>query len=83
MTEAELISSLLAGDEAALSEANHMLERSTARERVEWGLRHLPGRHVLSSSFGIQSTVMLHLLTRAKPDIPVFLVDTRHLFPET
>jgi phosphoadenosine phosphosulfate reductase len=83
MTEAGLIHSLLAGDDAALSELNRMLERLSAEERVQWALRHLPGRHVLSSSFGIQSAVMLHLLTRAKPDIPVILLDTGHLFPET
>lgn len=38
---------------------------------------------MLSSSFGAQSAVMLHLLTRQQPDIPVVLVDTGYLFPET
>lgn len=55
----------------------------TAEERVAWALRHLPGRHIVSSSFGAQSAVMLHLLTEQKPDIPVVLVDTGYLFPET
>jgi phosphoadenosine phosphosulfate reductase len=37
----------------------------------------------MSTSFGAQSAVMLHLATRAVPDIPVVFVDTGYLFPET
>lgn len=54
-----------------------------AEERIEWALENLPGEHIVSSSFGAQSAVMLHLLTRQKPEIPVVLVDTGYLFPET
>lgn len=59
------------------------LESDSAIARVEWALSHLPGNFVLSSSFGIQSAVLLHLVTQIKPDIPVLLVDTGYLFPET
>jgi len=59
------------------------LERMSADQRVEWALETLPGRHMLSSSFGAQSAVMLHLVTRQLPDIPVVLIDTGYLFPET
>ena len=59
------------------------LARRSAEERVAWALDTLPGGHVLSSSFGAQAAVMLHLLTRQKPDIPVVVVDTGYLFPET
>jgi phosphoadenosine phosphosulfate reductase len=38
---------------------------------------------VLSSSFGAQAAVSLHLLVREMPDIAVVLVDTGYLFPET
>ena len=55
----------------------------TAEERVASALKTLPGRHIMSSSFGAQSAVMLHLVTRQKPDIPVVLIDTGYLFPET
>ncbi len=54
-----------------------------AEDRISWALQHLPGQHIVSSSFGAQSAVMLHLVTRQKPDIPVVLVDTGYLFPET
>lgn len=55
----------------------------TAEDRVASALRTLPGQHIVSSSFGAQSAVMLHLVTRQKPDIPVVLIDTGYLFPET
>jgi phosphoadenosine phosphosulfate reductase len=66
-----------------LDEANALLERMPAEERVAWALEHLPGNHALSSSFGAQAAVSLHLVTRAAPEIPVVLIDTGYLFPET
>ena len=77
------IQSLLSGDPATFCEVNHWLGDKTAEQRALWALEHLPGRHVLSSSFGAQAGVMLHLMTRLAPDIPVVLVDTGYLFPET
>lgn len=67
----------------ALSEINQQLEQLSAVERVTWALEHLPKAYVLSSSFGIQAAVCLHLITRQYPDIPVILTDTGYLFPET
>jgi phosphoadenosine phosphosulfate reductase len=55
----------------------------SAEERIDWALQHLPGQHVLSSSFGAQSAVSLHLLTQRVPEMPVIVVDTGYLFPET
>ncbi|MBN7821940.1 phosphoadenylyl-sulfate reductase [Bowmanella sp. Y26] len=66
-----------------LAEINLQLEAMTAQQRVQWALTQLPGQAVLSSSFGIQAAVMLHLVTQAQPDIPVVLTDTGYLFPET
>jgi phosphoadenosine phosphosulfate reductase len=69
--------------EAALALCNSRFAKLSAVERVQWSLDNLPGTHILSSSFGAQSAVALHLLTQAKPDIPVVLIDTGYLFPET
>lgn len=66
-----------------LAEINAELESMTAQQRVRWALEHLEGNFVLSSSFGIQGALMLHLVTQEKPDIPVILTDTGYLFPET
>lgn len=67
----------------ALAMINGKLEHLTAQERVSWALENLPGEFVLSSSFGIQAAVCLHLVSRQRPDIPVILTDTGYLFPET
>lgn len=67
----------------ALSALNRWLARLSAQERVAWAMDSLAAPHALSTSFGTQSAVSLHLLTQAKPDIPVILVDTGYLFPET
>ncbi|BET98033.1 phosphoadenylyl-sulfate reductase [Xenorhabdus taiwanensis] len=67
----------------SLAEINQQLEVLDANERVRWALEHLSGEFVLSSSFGIQAAVCLHLVTREYPDIPVILTDTGYLFPET
>lgn len=75
--------SILDGDEIALSRTNQTLESMTAQERVCWTMEKLPAQQVVSSSFGIQSAVMLHLLSSVKPDIPVILIDTGYLFSET
>ncbi|MEO0974701.1 MAG: phosphoadenylyl-sulfate reductase [Pseudomonadota bacterium] len=69
--------------DTAAARANATLERLSAEERVAWALEHLPGSFVLSSSFGAQSAVMLHMVTRQKPDTPVILIDTGYLFAET
>lgn len=67
----------------ALADVNLELETMTAQQRVSWSLAHLPGEYLLSSSFGIQAAVCLHLVTQQLPDIPVVLTDTGYLFPET
>ena len=67
----------------ALAELNAGLAGLAAEQRVAWALEHIPGEHVLSSSFGAQAAVSLHLVTQQRPDIPVVLIDTGYLFPET
>lgn len=68
---------------AAIASGESTLEPMTADERVAWALETLPGHHVVSSSFGAQAAVMLHLMQRHKPGIPVVLIDTGYLFAET
>ncbi|MBD8873923.1 phosphoadenylyl-sulfate reductase [Rhodanobacter sp. DHB23] len=70
-------------DTEALLALNHWLGRRDAETRVRWMLEHVPGAHALSSSFGAQAAVSLHLLGSHEPDIPVILIDTGYLFPET
>jgi phosphoadenosine phosphosulfate reductase len=67
----------------ALAEVNTLLETKTAKERIEWAVKNLESELVLSSSFGIQAAVCLHLVTQVKADTPIILTDTGYLFPET
>ena len=66
-----------------LAAMNRDLEKRSAEQRVAWALENFPGHVVLTSSFGAQSAVCLHLVSIQQPDIPVVLVDTGYLFPET
>ncbi|BCL71324.1 Phosphoadenosine phosphosulfate reductase [Vibrio nigripulchritudo MADA3029] len=79
----ELLSMTKAEQSLRLAELNGYLETLTAQERVAWAIEHLEGNYVVSSSFGIQAAVMLHLVSQVKPDVPVILTDTGYLFPET
>jgi len=64
-------------------ENNERLEKASASERLAWASAQFGGGLVLSSSFGAQAAVMLHLATQMRPDIPVIFVDTGYLFQET
>jgi phosphoadenosine phosphosulfate reductase len=70
-------------DRDTLATVNRSFENLSAQQRVEQAIELLPGTHVMSSSFGAQSAVMLHLVNRIVPNIPVVLIDTGYLFPET
>lgn len=72
-----------AGSSDVLADYNEQLATLDAPRRLQWAFDNLPGTHVLSSSFGAQSAVLLHMATRLRPALPVVLVDTGYLFPET
>jgi len=59
------------------------LEIASATERVRWAYQTYGDQLVMSTSFGVQSAVMLHLVTTQIPNIPVIFVDTGYLFPAT
>jgi phosphoadenosine phosphosulfate reductase len=66
-----------------LDALNAMFERSHPAKIVEWAVAQFDGDVVLSSSFGAESAVSIHLATQVKPDIKIIFVDTGYLFPET
>ncbi|MBN1491273.1 MAG: phosphoadenylyl-sulfate reductase [Phycisphaerae bacterium] len=66
-----------------LDALNAEFEHRRALDIVDWAVSTFDGRIAVSSSFGADSAVMLHLCTRVRPDIPVITVDTGFLFPET
>ncbi|MGL5796310.1 MAG: phosphoadenosine phosphosulfate reductase family protein, partial [Waterburya sp.] len=66
-----------------LLQANQQLENAEATSVVEWSANTFSNGLVMSTSFGIQAAVMLHLVTRVAPNIPVIWVDTGYLPSET
>ena len=72
-----------AQDGIDLTATNAWLASVDAAERVRWALANLPGPFALSSSFGAQAAVSLHLVAKQDPAMPVILIDTGYLFPET
>jgi phosphoadenosine phosphosulfate reductase len=70
-------------DQHALQTINAAFESFSALKRVERAIELLPAAHVMTSSFGAQAAVMLHLVNEVAPRIPVVLIDTGYLFPET
>jgi phosphoadenosine phosphosulfate reductase len=69
--------------ETPLAQISANLEKASAEERVRWGLERFRSEVILSTSFGAQSAVLLHMVTQQAPQIPVVMIDTGHLFPET
>ena len=66
-----------------LKAVNDCLTSRHAEQRVEWAMNQFTKKIVMTSSFGAQAAVTLHLATKIWPQIPVILIDTGYLFPET
>lgn len=62
---------------------NAEFERYDALEVMSWAAEQFGDDWAVSSSFGADSAVMLHLATRVKPDVKIITVDTGFLFPKT
>jgi len=60
----------------------HLLGLS-AEERLGWGANSFAERFALTTSFGIQSAVLLHMVSELELAVPVLWVDTGYLPPET
>ncbi|MEO1094813.1 MAG: phosphoadenosine phosphosulfate reductase [Cyanobacteria bacterium J06638_28] len=59
------------------------LTHKDPKQIVSWAAKTFSEGSVMSTSFGIQSAVMLHLVTQVAPAIPVIWVDTGYLPAET
>ena len=66
-----------------LFQVNQQLENAEASTLVEWSAETFGDGLVMSTSFGIQAAVMLHLVTKVVPNVPVIWVDTGYLPAET
>ncbi len=66
-----------------LEKTNADLVGKPANQVIQWAADTFGDGLLLSTSFGVQSAVMLHLVTQVKPDIPVVFIDTGFHFLDT
>lgn len=66
-----------------LTAENAELETLSAKERIAWAYERFGDGLVVTTSFGLQSSVMLDLVLKVSDQIRVIFVDTGYLFPET
>src|SRR4051812_44493950 len=66
-----------------LDTLNPVFEKQHPQQIVDWAAAQFGDDLVMTSSFGAESALLLHLATRAKPDVKVVFVNTGYLFPET
>jgi len=66
-----------------LDSVNADLADREAADIIRWAGQTFGDGLAMTSSFGAQSAVMLHLVSRELPGVPVILIDTGYLFPET
>lgn len=53
------------------------------RDLIARVVRNHPGQVAMLSSFGAESSVLLHMVSEVVPDLPIMFLDTQKLFPET
>jgi phosphoadenosine phosphosulfate reductase len=69
--------------ELNLEQINQKLSEIDSSELVQWSAKTFGNGLVMTTSFGIQAAVMLHLVTQVVPAIPVIWIDTGYLPAET
>jgi phosphoadenosine phosphosulfate reductase len=69
--------------EQDVSVISQSFETASPEEVIRWAARTFGDGLVMTSSFGADSAVLLHLATREMPRIRVIFIDTGFLFPET
>ncbi|MEE2696375.1 MAG: phosphoadenosine phosphosulfate reductase family protein, partial [Cyanobacteriota bacterium] len=55
------------------------MEALEAPEQLRWANDHFGSGFAVTTSFGTQSAVLLHLLVGVVPSVPVFWIDTGYL----
>lgn len=62
---------------------NRGFERATPQDIIAWAAKTFADDMIMSSSFGAESAVLLHMTTQIAPHTRIVFVDTGYLFPET
>src|SRR5215216_4914471 len=62
---------------------NATFERQQPQQIIEWAAAQFAPALVMTSSFGAESALLIHMATQVVPEIKVIFVNTGYLFPET
>jgi phosphoadenosine phosphosulfate reductase len=71
------------GQPLDLDTLNAVFEKQQPAQVVEWAARQFSDGLVMSSSFGAESALLIHMATQVLPRVRVIFIDTGYLFPET
>jgi phosphoadenosine phosphosulfate reductase len=71
------------GAQLDLTETNEALKAADPEKIVAWAAAQFAPDLVMTSSFGAESALLIHMATRVLPDIKIIFVNTGYLFPET
>jgi phosphoadenosine phosphosulfate reductase len=66
-----------------LPSLNQLFETSEPARIIDWAVAQFGDDLVMSSSFGAESAVLIHMVHRVKPRMRIIFVNTGYLFPET
>ncbi len=66
-----------------LATLNTDFEGADPLKVIHWAADHFLPKLAATSSFQTQSVALLHLISRARPEIPIIFLDTGYHFPET
>jgi phosphoadenosine phosphosulfate reductase len=75
--------SLTASEELDLATLNPMFERQSPADIVKWAAAQFGNELVMTSSFGAESALLIHMAAQEIPDIRIIFINTGYLFPET
>lgn len=70
-------------DTTTLDDLNERFAGSSPREILRWGLETFGSDLVMATGFGPSGIVLMHLVSKLQPKIPILYLDTGLLFPET
>lgn len=70
-------------DSAKVESIAKSLEHKTAQEVLKWGVEQFFPRVGLASSFGAEDVVLIDMLVKSDPKVPIFTLDTGRLNEET
>jgi phosphoadenosine phosphosulfate reductase len=66
-----------------LEKLNESFEGRKPEEIIAWAVKEFSPRVAMTSSFGPESGVLLHMVSRIDPTVPVLFLETGYHFPET